>query len=106
MSMFGGSWLDDLDNSYYHKSSDINERTTIVIETSSKKEILFRQIAGFVARRIVCYSVENTEVSQGDEMGFIKFGSRLDIFLPKDAKILVKINEKVKGGITPLAKIN
>jgi phosphatidylserine decarboxylase len=90
---------------FNHKSSEKNERTTIVLETTFGKEILFRQIAGFLARRIVCYSEENTQVTQGEEMGFIKFGSRLDIFLPMDAKVLVKIDEKVKSGITPIAKI-
>jgi phosphatidylserine decarboxylase len=90
---------------FNHKSSELNERTTIVMETKSGKEVLFRQIAGFLARRIICYSEENTTVNQGDEMGFIKFGSRLDLFLPKDAKVLVKIDEKVKSGITPIAKL-
>ena len=75
------------------------------METKAGKQILFRQIAGYIARRIICYSTENSEVNQGDEMGFIKFGSRLDLFLPMDAKVLVKINEKVKSGITPIAII-
>ncbi len=64
------------------KSSDQNERTTTVIETPEKKEILFRQIAGTVARRIVCYAKENKSVTQGEDMGIIKFGSRFDLFLP------------------------
>jgi phosphatidylserine decarboxylase len=86
------------------KSSDENERTTIVVETSDKKEILFRQIAGTVARRIVCYAKENKQINQGDELGIIKFGSRFDLFLPLDAKIEVVIGQKVTGCETIIAK--
>jgi len=86
------------------KSSDENERTTIVVETDDKKEILFRQIAGTVARRIVCYAKENKQVIQGDELGIIKFGSRFDLFLPLDAKIEVTIGQKVTGSETIIAR--
>jgi phosphatidylserine decarboxylase len=86
------------------KSSDENERTTIVIETADKKEILFRQIAGTVARRIVCYAAETKMVTQGEELGIIKFGSRFDLFLPLDAKIEVEIGQKVTGCETIIAR--
>jgi phosphatidylserine decarboxylase len=86
------------------KSSDENERTTIVIETPDKKEILFRQIAGTVARRIVCYAKENKQVTQGEELGIIKFGSRFDLFLPPDSKIEVEIGQKVCGCKTIIAR--
>ena len=85
------------------KSSDQNERTTTVIETPENKEILFRQIAGTVARRIVCYAKENKSVVQGEEMGIIKFGSRFDLFLPLDAEIKVELGQKVKGCETMIA---
>jgi len=87
------------------KSSDQNERTTTVIETPDNKEILFRQIAGTVARRIVCYSKENKSVVQGEEMGIIKFGSRFDLFLPLDAEVKVEIGQKVTGCETLIATI-
>lgn len=83
---------------WHPKSSTDNERSTVVVENDSKKTILMRQIAGAVARRIVTYSKENQKVKQGEEMGFIKFGSRVDLFLPVDTKINVKIGQKVKGG--------
>ncbi len=85
------------------KSSVLNERTTVVLETQGKEEILFRQIAGFVARRVVCYAREKQMVRSGDELGFIKFGSRVDIFLPPGIAIPLKIGQKVKGNVTPLA---
>jgi len=87
------------------KSSDENERTTVVIETPEKKEILFRQIAGTVARRIVCYAKENKQVTQGEELGIIKFGSRFDLFLPPDSKIEVEIGQKVCGCKTVIARL-
>lgn len=87
------------------KSSDENERTTVVIETPDKKEILFRQIAGTVARRIVCYAKENKQVKQGEELGIIKFGSRFDFFLPLEAKIEVEIGQKVTGCKTVIARL-
>lgn len=89
---------------WHPKSSEENERTTVVVKSSEFGEILHRQIAGAVAKRIVNYAEEGQEVSQGSDSGFIKFGSRVDIFLPLGTKINVKLNQKVKGGITILAK--
>ena len=86
------------------KSSTDNERTTIVIESKSGVPILFRQIAGALARRIVWYVKEGDEVKQGDQFGFIKFGSRVDVFLPLGTKINVKIGDTVQGGITVLGE--
>jgi len=88
---------------WHPKSSTENERTTVVIGNGDT-EILLRQIAGAVAKRIVNYLNVGEEVQQGDEMGFIKFGSRVDLFLPLDAKIEVKLNQKVKGNRTIIAK--
>ncbi|MEX0981455.1 MAG: phosphatidylserine decarboxylase family protein [Bacteroidales bacterium] len=87
----------------YPKSSELNERTTVVIK-NNQQEILVRQIAGFIARRIICYANPGRNVLQSEEMGFIKFGSRLDIYLPSDAKILVKLQDKTTGGVTRLAR--
>ncbi len=88
------------------KSSTENERTTYVIEDDDDNmEILMRQIAGTVARRIKFYVEEGDEVTQGAEFGFIKFGSRVDLFLPLDSKIEVNIGEKVKGGQTVIARV-
>ena len=86
------------------KSSTLNERTSIAFETEQGKLLLMHQVAGFVARRIVCYSQEQMKVTQGKELGFIKFGSRVDLYLPLDAKINVKIGDKVKGGIHTIAR--
>ena len=91
---------------WHPKSSTENERTTIVIQTPSRVKILMRQIAGALARRIVCYPQEGWMVRQGDEMGFIKFGSRVDLFLPLNSTIKVDINQKVKGGETIIAELN
>ncbi|MFC2112791.1 phosphatidylserine decarboxylase family protein [Bacteroidota bacterium] len=88
------------------KSSVLNERNTVVIKTDSGVEVLVRQIAGAVARRIISYAREGQKVSAGEEMGFIRFGSRVDVFLPTDSKILVQPGQNVKGLITPLAKLN
>jgi phosphatidylserine decarboxylase len=86
------------------KSSFLNEHTTVIIQPEGRKEsILIRQIAGFVARRIVCYATEGLEAKQSTQLGFIKFGSRVDILLPLNTDVKVKINDKVKGGITPIA---
>jgi phosphatidylserine decarboxylase len=90
---------------WHPKSSTENERNTVVVETEFGVSVLIRQIAGFVARRIVWYCHEDDWVKQGDELGFIKFGSRVDLFLPLDAKIKVEIDEKVQGGISILAEI-
>ncbi len=86
------------------KSSTDNERTTVVVKHSSGKEVLFRQIAGALARRIVWYCKEGDKASQCQEMGFIKFGSRVDLFLPLDVKMKVKIGDVVKGSQTVLAE--
>lgn len=83
---------------WHPKASEENERTTIVIENKTIGEVLYRQIAGAVAKRIVNYANPNEKVIQGEDAGFIKFGSRADIFLPLDAKINVKLNDKVRGG--------
>lgn len=83
------------------KSSEENERTTIVYQKGNK-QLLMRQIAGAMARRIINYLHDGASVTIGTEMGFIKFGSRVDLFFPPDAAISVKINDVVKGGITPI----
>ncbi len=90
---------------WHPKSSTENERTTIVIENNNVGEILYRQVAGALARRIVNYAKKGEETIQGTDAGFIKFGSRIDIYLPLDMKINVKINDVVKGGENIIAKI-
>lgn len=90
---------------WHPKSSTKNERTTVVVESEAGPLVLFRQIAGAMARRIVWYVNEGDEVSQGEEFGFIKFGSRVDIFVPLDTEIKVEIGEKVKGGQTVIAQL-
>ncbi|ACE06172.1 hypothetical protein Aasi_0794 [Candidatus Amoebophilus asiaticus 5a2] len=90
---------------FHPKSSTKNERTTAVVKRIDGIEVLFRQIAGFVARRIKFYPKVGDEVHQGDEVGFIKFGSRLDIFLPLNADIQVNLKEHVRGGKSIIAKI-
>jgi phosphatidylserine decarboxylase len=89
---------------FHPKSSLENERTTVVIASEENRSVLVRQIAGAMARRIVCYSKEGVNVKQCEELGFIKFGSRVDVFLPLDVKVNVKLHEKVKGGISVLAQ--
>ena len=88
---------------WHPKSSTENERHTVVYRREGK-ELLVKQIAGALAKRIVNYLKPGDEVMQGAEMGFIKFGSRVDLFLPLDAKVEVKMNQKVKGGVTVLAR--
>ncbi len=83
---------------WHPKSSEDNERTTVVITNKTAGEILYRQIAGALARRIVNYAKPQMQVVQGSDAGFIKFGSRVDVFLPLNAVIKVNLNEKVKGG--------
>ena len=90
---------------WHPKSSTLNERTTVVVESDAGPLVLFRQIAGAMARRIVWYVNEGDEVSQGEEFGFIKFGSRVDIFVPLDAEIKVELGQKVKGGETVLCQL-
>ncbi len=91
---------------WHPKSSTENERTTVVVETNTKVQVLMRQIAGALARRIVCYPKTGDVATQGAEMGFIKFGSRVDIFLPLGTKINVNLEEKVRGGETVIAEFN
>ncbi len=83
---------------WHPKSSDRNERTTIVVENKVFGEVLYRQIAGTLARRIVNYAKVGNTAVQGDDAGFIKFGSRVDVYLPLDAEIKVKLNQNLKGG--------
>lgn len=90
---------------WHPKSSEENERTTTVVNTG-KHRILFRQIAGLVARRIVSYAQVGESAGQNEKCGFIKFGSRLDLLLPADAEILVGIGDKVTGSQTPVARLN
>jgi len=90
---------------WHPKSSTENERTTTVVEHESGAQVLFRQIAGALARRIVWYIKEGDQVKQAEEFGFIKFGSRVDVFLPVGTKINVELNQVVKGGITVLAEL-
>lgn len=89
---------------WHPKSSELNERTTVVIENENFGTILYRQIAGAIAKRIVNYAKVDSRVVQGEDAGFIKFGSRVDLFLPLDSKIKVKINQMVVGGIDTIAE--
>ena len=85
---------------WHPKSSELNERTSVVIKNKVFGNILYRQIAGALARRIVNYASEGNKIKQGEESGFIKFGSRLDIFLPLKTKVNVSMNQMVKGGVS------
>jgi phosphatidylserine decarboxylase len=87
------------------KSSENNERTEIGIKTEDGKSMLFKQIAGFVARRIVCELAINNDVRRGEKFGMIKFGSRVDIIIDSGSEILIEKGQKVKAGITNIAKI-
>jgi phosphatidylserine decarboxylase len=91
---------------WHPKSSTDNERSTFVIEHASGQEVLFRQVAGAVARRICYYVEENQTVETGSEFGFIKFGSRIDVFLPLGTPLDVKIGDKVQGKLTKLGTLN
>ncbi|MBT1701199.1 phosphatidylserine decarboxylase family protein [Fulvivirgaceae bacterium PWU4] len=91
---------------WHPKSSTENERTTIAVKMNNGVEILFRQIAGALARRIKWYVKEGDKLDQGQEFGFIKFGSRVDIFLPLNAKIVVKVGDVTKGGRTIIAELD
>jgi len=91
---------------WHPKSSTLNERTSIAVQTATGKEVLFRQIAGAMARRIVWYVAEGSEVTQGEEFGFIKFGSRVDVFLPLGTKVEVNIGDRVSGGLTILGRFD
>ena len=90
---------------WHPKSSELNERTTVVVENSKFGKVLYRQIAGALARRIVNYAKKDQNVIQGSDAGFIKFGSRVDLFLPLDTKLNIKLNQKVRGGETVIAKL-
>ena len=90
---------------WHEKSSTENERTTVAVESLTNHKVVFRQIAGYVARRIVFYCNEDDTSKAGHEFGFIKFGSRRDVFLPLDTEITCKIGDKTKGGIDVLAKM-
>ncbi|UCH13479.1 MAG: phosphatidylserine decarboxylase family protein [Bacteroidales bacterium] len=89
---------------WHPKSSISNERSTIVIRSDENRSLLIRQIAGAVARRIVTNAMSGEKVKQGDELGFIRFGSRVDIILPADIKVLTSINSKVRGKKTVIAR--
>lgn len=89
---------------WHPKSSTENERTSIVVEDEKGRSILFRQVAGALAKRIVFFHKEGYAAQQTDECGFIKFGSRVDLYLPIGTKLNVQLNEKVKGGITKIAE--
>ncbi|MFD0933009.1 phosphatidylserine decarboxylase family protein [Psychroflexus salinarum] len=90
---------------WHPKSSEENERTTIVVETEKFGNVLYRQIAGAVARRIVNYAKKDDIAVQGEDSGFIKFGSRVDLFLPVNAEITVNINDVVRGGNSIISKM-
>ena len=89
---------------WHPKSSELNERTTVVVENKVFGKVLYRQIAGALARRIVNYAKVGDLVTQGEDAGFIKFGSRVDLFLPLDSKIKVKLNQLVVGGMDTIAE--
>lgn len=88
---------------WHPKASEENERTTVVINHKNQIQVMYRQIAGALAKRIVNYAQENEQIVQGSDSGFIKFGSRVDVYLPIDTPVTVKLNQKVKGGETVLA---
>lgn len=90
---------------WHPKSSEENERTTVVVQNPVAGEVLYRQIAGALAKRIVNYAEEGQEVLQGSDSGFIKFGSRVDVLLPLGTKLNVKLQDKVKGGMSVIANI-
>ena len=89
---------------WHPKSSELNERTTVVVENNIFGKVLYRQIAGALARRIVNYAKVGDSVTQGEDAGFIKFGSRVDLFLPLDSKINVKLHQLVVGGVDTIAE--
>ncbi len=90
---------------WHPKSSLLNERTSVVIQSPGGTEVMYKQIAGALARRIIMYAKEGLKVMQGRDSGFIRFGSRVDIILPTDAKILVKVGDKARGGEQVLAEL-
>lgn len=90
---------------WHPKSSTENERTTTVVRMPSGQQILFRQIAGLIARRIISYMKVGHAVEQNSVCGFIKFGSRVDVLVPKDSELLVEIGDPVVGSLTPIARL-
>ena len=90
---------------WHPKSSEENERTTVVVKNEVVGEIMYRQVAGALAKRIVNYAEVDSEVVQGSDSGFIKFGSRVDVFVPLGTKVNVEINQKVKGGVSVIADV-
>lgn len=90
----------------YPKSSVLNERTSVGLKLPNGQKILIRQVAGTMARRIVCYAREGEQVKQNQEMGFIKFGSRIDLFVPKTFSIDVDIQDTVRNAISPICTIH
>ncbi|MFD1163343.1 phosphatidylserine decarboxylase family protein [Hwangdonia seohaensis] len=91
---------------WHPKASEENERTTVVVENETYGKVLYRQIAGALAKRIVNYAKQNDKVIQGADSGFIKFGSRVDLFLPLNTNIKVQLNQKVRGGESIIAEVN
>ena len=91
---------------WHPKSSTENERTSVCVRTNSGKDVFFRQIAGALARRIIMYAKEGDVAQQQSEFGFIKFGSRVDLFIPLESEVLVSINTITTGGITKIAKLS
>ncbi len=91
---------------WHPKASEENERTTVVVENENNIKVLYRQIAGALAKRIVNYAKLNDTAIQGTDSGFIKFGSRVDLYLPLDSTIKVQLNQKVRGGESIIAKMN
>lgn len=90
---------------WHEKSSTLNERTTVAVESLTHHKVVFRQIAGYVARRIVFNCNVGDEAKAGQEFGFIKFGSRMDVFLPLDTEVICKIGDRTKGGVDVIAKM-
>lgn len=90
---------------WHPKSSLLNERTSVVVQNPAGEQVMYKQIAGALARRIIMYAKEGLKVAQGRDSGFIRFGSRVDIILPVDARILVKVGDKARGGEQVLAEL-
>ncbi len=89
---------------YHPKSSELNERNSIVLENESGKNVMIRQIAGIMARKIVSYANEKEKVNQGEDFGIIRFGSRVDLYLPLDVDVKVKVEDKVTAQKTVIAE--
>jgi len=90
---------------WHPKSSLLNERSSVVVQNPAGVEVMYKQIAGALARRIIMYAKEGLKVLQGRDSGFIRFGSRVDVILPPDARILVKVRDKIRGGEQVLAEL-